>query len=303
MVSPGDAIEDRMHFVINNLTQRNMDEKVNQAKQVVTPEHYRWIANYLVVKRVSTQANFHAVYMTFLERLNEKELFDQVRFRTLVNVKRLLRSNKIVTSTTERSLLKNLGSWLGKLTLAKNKPLLQREVDLKECLFDGYERGWLIAILPYAAKILEAAKGSPVFTSHNPWIRGILATLAELYNLPDLKLNLKFEIEVLCKNLGIELKEIEPSTVLHKRMKPVFEGNPDFNVKSSQSMAASVAKKHPPQAQKPQQPAGKSADASNIPLDTVIPNLAAYVHINTNLQLFIQQPNLKVSYAHVSLNP
>lgn len=38
--------------------------------------------------------------------------------------------------------------------------------------------------------------------------------LAEIHNEPDLKLNLKFEIEVLCKDLGIDLSQIEPTGVL-----------------------------------------------------------------------------------------
>jgi CCR4-NOT transcription complex subunit 1 len=34
----------------------------------------------------------------------------------------------------------------------------------------------------------------------------ILKLLVELYEFADLKLNLKFEIEVLCKSLSLELK-------------------------------------------------------------------------------------------------
>lgn len=51
------------------------------------------------------------------------------------NVGKLLRSQKIITSTSERSLLKNLGSWLGKITLGRDKPVLQRDLDMKELLF------------------------------------------------------------------------------------------------------------------------------------------------------------------------
>jgi len=33
----------------------------------------------------------------------------------------------------------------------------------------------------------------------------IMNVLAELHREPDMKLNLKFEIEVLCKNLGLDI--------------------------------------------------------------------------------------------------
>lgn len=37
----------------------------------------------------------------------------------------MLRSSKLKSITSERTLLKNLGAWLGKLTLANNRPVLQ----------------------------------------------------------------------------------------------------------------------------------------------------------------------------------
>ena len=60
---------------------------------------------------------------------------DAILRSVFYNVGKLLRSQKIITSTSERSLLKNLGSWLGKITLGRDKPVLQRELDMKELLF------------------------------------------------------------------------------------------------------------------------------------------------------------------------
>lgn len=37
----------------------------------------------------------------------------------------LLRSDKGVANFSDRTLLKNLGHWLGMITLAKNKPILK----------------------------------------------------------------------------------------------------------------------------------------------------------------------------------
>ncbi|CAK8992992.1 CCR4-NOT transcription complex subunit 1 (CCR4-associated factor 1) [Durusdinium trenchii] len=326
--APSEQIEERITFVINNLTQRHLDEKVSQAKQVLKKEHFEWVAYYLVANRVSTQGNYHNVYMHFLDELKEQDLVEKVRQRTIFTVRKLLRSNEIVSSTKERSVLKHLGSWLGRLTLAKNKPLLQREVDLKGLLLDGYERGWLIAVVPFAAKVLDGSKTSSVFSSNNPWILGILRTLAELYQLAELKLNLKFEIEVLCKNLSMDLKVISPSSVLVNCRKPRLEGNPDFNFKASSENRTAPSspaltghpgigsldgQQHQQQSQQQsQQPAGSvpgQASAAGgaaqqvqqrgddkgaaIPEQTVIPNLAAYVHINPSLQLFVQQPTLR----------
>ena len=54
----------------------------------------------------------------------------------------------------------------------------------------------------------------------------------ELYNVEDLKLNLKFEVEVLSKSLGLKLDAIEPANFLKNRLKPSLIDNSDFNAKA-----------------------------------------------------------------------
>lgn len=41
-----------------------------------------------------------------------------------------------------------------------------------------------------------------------------MKVLVEIHNEPDLKLNLKFEIEVLCKDLNVDLRSVEVSNYL-----------------------------------------------------------------------------------------
>lgn len=43
---------------------------------------------------------------------------------------------------------------------------------------------------------------------------GIVKVLVEIHNEPDLKLNLKFEIEVVCKDLNIDLRSVEVGSYL-----------------------------------------------------------------------------------------
>ena len=88
---------------------------------------------------------------------------------------------------------------------------------MKELICDAYERGLLIAVVPFVAKILDAASASRVFMPPNPWVMGIMMVLVELYQVPDLKLNLKFEIEVLAKTLKVELTEVMSSKRLAMR--------------------------------------------------------------------------------------
>ena len=50
----------------------------------------------------------------------------------------LLQSDKGVSNFSDRSLLKNLGHWLGMLTLAKNKPILFHVSDHLNGAFSGF---------------------------------------------------------------------------------------------------------------------------------------------------------------------
>jgi hypothetical protein len=78
--SPGNEVEDQVQFLINNLSSSNMDEKLAQAKRVFVKDIFPWVANLIVKGRVSTQANFHSLYMDFLDKLGDKSLLLQVSF-------------------------------------------------------------------------------------------------------------------------------------------------------------------------------------------------------------------------------
>jgi len=62
-----------------------------------------------------------------------------------------------------------------------------------------------------------------VFGPKCAWVYGILKVLVELHNEPNLKQNLTFEIEVLCKELGIDLRTIEAGTYLKDQSRLVSD--------------------------------------------------------------------------------
>ena len=286
--APPDAILDRVQFMINNMAPSNVEEKAQELKRLLDPKYFGWLGHFLVVKRISTQANFHGLYLSFLDHLGDygKGLISAILSSAYHNIGKLLRSSKITTSSSERSYLKNLGIWLGQITLARNRPILQIMLDCKELLLQGYETGKLIAVAPFLAKTLEGAKKSVVFRPPNPWLMAILGVFRAVYNVEGLKMNIKFEVEVLCKNLGIKLEDIPlRNDVLRSRIAPTKERNPDFNVKAPQAKAAS---RGPTPTDMPFSPRGSSDDSAKEQTETVIPNLASYVTVNPNLSQLLQ---------------
>merc|ERR1719495_1950125 len=94
------------------------------------------------------------------------------------------------------------------------------DLDMKHLIIEAFHNGQqekqqeLLYVVPFVAKVLESAAKSKVFKPPCPWTTGLMNLLAELHQEPDLKLNLKFEIEVLCKTLNLEISELRPGNAL-----------------------------------------------------------------------------------------
>ncbi|XP_056138539.1 CCR4-NOT transcription complex subunit 1 isoform X10 [Lampris incognitus] len=221
IVEPPENVQEKIAFIFNNLSQSNMTQKVEELKETVKEEFMPWVSQYLVMKRVSIEPNFHSLYSNFLDTLKNPEFVKMVLNETYRNIKVLLTSDKAAANFSDRSLLKNLGHWLGMITLAKNKPILYTDLEVKSLLLEAYVKGQqeLLYVVPFVAKVLESSLRSMIFRPQNPWTMAIMNVLAELHQEHDLKLNLKFEIEVLCKNLSLDINELKPGNLLKDKDK------------------------------------------------------------------------------------
>ncbi|XP_022867508.1 CCR4-NOT transcription complex subunit 1-like isoform X1 [Olea europaea var. sylvestris] len=228
--APASEIQDKISFIINNLSAANFEAKAKELTDILKEQYYPWFAQYMVMKRASIEPNFHDLYLKFLDKVNMKPLNKEIVQTTYENCKVLLGSELIKSSSEERSLLKNLGSWLGKITIDKNQVLRAREIDPKSLIIEAYEKGLMIAVIPFTSKVLDSCSNSLAYQPPNPWTMGILGLLTEIYAMPNLKMNLKFDIEVLFKNLGVDLKDVTPTSLLKDTVRE-FEGNPDFSNK------------------------------------------------------------------------
>ncbi|OAP63421.1 hypothetical protein AYL99_02648 [Fonsecaea erecta] len=214
---PDQKIQEKILFVINNLSKDNMASKLADLKESFTPEHYQWFASYLVEQRARLEPNNQEMYFQFVNMLNDNLLMSEVIRETYVSIVKIMSAESTISSATERSHLKNLGGWLGSLTLAQDKPIKHRNIYFVDLLVEGYETQRLVLVIPFTCKVLAQGANSMVFVPPNPWLMEIVGVLLELYHFAELKLNLKFEIEVLCKDLKLDFKKLEPATVIRDR--------------------------------------------------------------------------------------
>ncbi|KAM7146937.1 CCR4-NOT transcription complex subunit 1 isoform 6-T6 [Macrochelys suwanniensis] len=303
IVEPPENVQEKIAFIFNNLSQSNMTQKVEELKETVKEEFMPWVSQYLVMKRVSIEPNFHSLYSNFLDTLKNPEFNKMVLNETYRNIKVLLTSDKAAANFSDRSLLKNLGHWLGMITLAKNKPILHTDLDVKSLLLEAYVKGQqeLLYVVPFVAKVLESSVRSVVFRPPNPWTMAIMNVLAELHQEHDLKLNLKFEIEVLCKNLALDINELKPGNLLKDkdRLKNLDEqlSAPKKDVKQPEELppitttTASItpATNTTCTASVPPQPQYSYHDINVYSLG----GLAPHITLNPTIPLFQAHPQLK----------
>ncbi|KAI4693473.1 uncharacterized protein J4E88_001845 [Alternaria novae-zelandiae] len=213
---PDEDVQDKVLFVLNNVSERNLRDKINDLTEAVEERHHQWFANYLVEERAKMQPNFQQLYLDMLDLFNDKTLWAEVLRETYSSVIRMLNTDSTLGST-ERGHLKNLGSWLGSLTIARDQPIKFRNISFKDLLHEGYDTDRLLLVIPFTCKVLVQAQKSTIFKPPNPWLMEMLGVLMELYHFADLKLNQKFEIEVLCKGLELDHKNIDPTNSIRGR--------------------------------------------------------------------------------------
>ncbi|XP_072931342.1 CCR4-NOT transcription complex subunit 1 isoform X2 [Epargyreus clarus] len=317
--APPEAIQDKTAFIFNNLSQLNLQTKCEELKEIITDEYYPWLSQYLVMKRASIELNFHALYSNFLDVLKVRDVNKMVTKETYRNIRVLLRSDKGIANFSDRSLLKNLGHWLGMLTLARNQPILYVDLDLKALLLEAYHKGQqeLLYVVPFVAKVLESCAKSCVFKPPNPWTMALMNALAELHQEQDLKLNLKFEIEVLCKNLSLDIADLKPSLYLKdpeklrtiefqlSQPKPVKEvattnNTPQLLVNPPMVQPPQIQMIPPPPTMMPSEEIAAAAAAAVAA--ATLPNQSSLVPADPNMMGVLGIPEPRFSYLDVNVS-
>jgi CCR4-NOT transcription complex subunit 1 len=220
---PSAETQEKVLFVLNNITGENLESKFNELKDVIGDEHQQWFAEHIVEERAKMQPNYHKLYLDLVKLFGKKSLWSEILRETYVSVIKMLNAETTMQSATERSHLKNLGGWLGSMTLARDKPIKHKNIAFKQLLLEAFDTQRLVIVIPFVCKVLVQGHLSTVFKPPNPWLMDIIHLLIELYHHAELKLNLKFEIEVLCKDLKLDYKTIEPSSEIMSRAPPVEE--------------------------------------------------------------------------------
>ena len=305
-IEPEGNKKDQFMFIINQIAPSNFEQKSADLVKLFENQYSRWFAHYFIDVRVSLEANRHDIYMQILDTLHSPLLERHVLWETLRKARDLLNSEATISSASERTTLKTVALWLGRITLARNKPLRLRELNVKDLLIQGYDNKRLIVAIPFVCNLLVACKQSQVFHVPNPWFTAVLSLLVEFYQYAELRLNLKFEIEVLFSKLGVPLESIEPSELLRTHQPPP-EPQPELPDRLDRELQRATAELvngsqrfEPPvdpafarmQVMQTEQAAQAATDAFNRRVEELIQNLPDYLVFSQEYPIFTA-PTLK----------
>lgn len=212
--------KDAIMFIINQIAPSNYEAKSRDLHKLFEDQYSRWFAHYFIDVRVSLEQNRHELYMNIIELLDSPVLEKHILWETYRKTRDLINAEVSITSASERQVLKTISLWLGRITLSRNKPIRLRELSVKDILIQGFDNKRLIVAIPFVCNLMVSCKDSVVFHPPNPWMVAVLSLLVEFYHFAELRLNLKFEIEVLFSKLDIAMDSIAPSSLLRTHVPP-----------------------------------------------------------------------------------
>ncbi|CAD5214432.1 unnamed protein product [Bursaphelenchus okinawaensis] len=186
----------RVSFLFNNLSVTSLSSVCHEINDLIITQNsddvVAWLARYIVTKRVAAEPNQHDMYLQLLANINKKLLMKAVLNETYQAANTMFNSASKYSASNhmERKVLKNIGHWLGLVTIAQDQ---QIDLDLKKLLIEAFVDGEnkLLLTVPFVAAVLKSVEKSTTFTTNDTWVQQLLCVLAGLHKQPDLKLKLE----------------------------------------------------------------------------------------------------------------
>lgn len=85
--TPPETVADKVMFLFNNMSMSNVSEKAKELIDAVPAEYAPWVAQYMVMKRVSAEPNFHSLFVQLIDCLTFPEFPNIVLQQVFRNIK------------------------------------------------------------------------------------------------------------------------------------------------------------------------------------------------------------------------
>jgi CCR4-NOT transcription complex subunit 1 len=225
VAKPNKQIVEKLTLSLNMMTEIEYLKVKDTALKCIEADAntLTWLAH-TIVDRAVTQNNNHVLFFKFISAMQNRSLANTVLTETAGRIKKMLELNKGNENPDEKAkkVIRNLAAFIGIITIGDNKPILAKDLDLKEILLEGYNSGGITLPLILVCQILRQAQNSKVFKPNNPWMRAIFSILVDLSQTPTISGNsrLSSEITLLYTNLGIAQDYYPPAKIISPKPTP-----------------------------------------------------------------------------------
>ena len=229
---PNEELLNKTKKIFDSLNKSNIYEKSLEIINLLGNDIkiIRWFSYYFTTVKINHWKNIpFRIFNDLFNQINNPILSKYILNDTIKYIQELLSMECLYIDDKCKSLLQNLGIWLGFNTLFKNKPILAKDIDFRELITKSYKNGELNTIIPFICKVFSFISKSKVFNINNPWINAILSLLKEIYHKSLLSFPLKSEIENLFQFLKIEMSSLSNSNKYLNKIKRLESKNHDFS--------------------------------------------------------------------------
>ena len=183
-----------LHYIESAVDRCSQSEKNSERRRV-----YEQICRTFLEKKL-TETAAHLLYATYFEFLGKQfiSLFLEKSFSALKSIL----SFKLERSF-EHLFSKRLGSFVGKLTLARNRIFTLEVFDLKDFLCQCIERRKITFSVLFTVNFLREGKNGIIFVPKNPYLTSILAILSEMSHF---NATVKEEVDSVLLEFNVPLK-------------------------------------------------------------------------------------------------
>ena len=219
---PNQKIVDNLTRAFNLMNEQEMKNSIELTKSAIEEDMNTlpWLAN-VIVKRASSEPNHHQLFLKLLNSVDNKNLLGNVLSNTYYLIKTTLEANKENQNPSDgvKKTMRNLGAFLGIITIAENRPILAKDLDIKEVIMDAYSNGAVTLAILLICPLLRQIINSKVFKPKNPWVHAIFCLLLELRgtHLITSNLSLHYEINNLFEFLQLSAESLTATNILQAK--------------------------------------------------------------------------------------
>jgi CCR4-NOT transcription complex subunit 1 len=206
-----DKVREKIVFWLNAFEDKKLEKRLQEFEELMGEVgNITWFSKYLVFKRVPSEPVVQNTYRKLIYRANVKNLYKTVYkySMTMINIVIDFASQKEILLPEEKNTARFCGKWIGLITLVCNKPILLKNLDLKQRILESIDRKSVSNIIPIACALLTMMEKSTLFNAKVPFINALIDILREVLLIPWINHTTKIFIEVLFNEMKIKDKEI-----------------------------------------------------------------------------------------------